>query len=329
MNASPTPKPAWIDRYEALVGGAAAVELGERTQIELAGADRASFLHNLCTNEIRKLPVGAGCEAFLTNVQGKTLAHVLVFACPETLVLDTVGGQGETILQHLDHYLVTEQVTLTDRSRDWSELLLAGPGAEPLLGRLCAAKLPSAPLSHAEAEIAGCRVWSRRVEMTAHGGYLINARREDLADVLRALVEAGVVECPPEAFEAARIEHGFPLFGKDISAANLPQEVGRDSRAISFVKGCYLGQETVARIDALGHVNKMLAGVRFAGSTVPEAGAELRDGDKTVGQVTSAAYSPRFAAAIALAYVRAPSHAPGTRLTSALGDAEVVALPMG
>jgi folate-binding protein YgfZ len=328
MNAVPQPGPDWIAQYDALVGNVAAVALDDRTQIELSGADRATFLHNLCTHDIRGLTVGAGCEAFLTSVQGKTLAHVLVFAGPETLVIDTVGGQGEAILQHLDHYLVSEQVVLVDRSADWSEWLLAGPGAEPLLARLCDAALPTAPMSHAEVQVAGRRAWPRRVEMTPAGGFLINALREDAAAIRAALVEAGAAECSPEAFEPARIEQGFPWFGKDISPANLPQEVGRDPLAISFVKGCYLGQETVARIDALGHVNKLLVGLRFAGSTVPELGSELRAGDKTVGQVTSAAYSPRLAAAVALAYVRTPSHAPGTQLSTDAGPAEVVALPI-
>lgn len=328
MNARPTPSPDRIEQYNALAGDVALVELGERTQIELSGVDRATFLHNLCTNEIRNLAVGAGCEAFLTNVQGKTLAHVLVFASPDTLVLDTVGGQSETVLKHLDHYLVSEQVTLADRSREWAELLLAGPRAEPVLARLCDVELPKEPLAHAEVELAGRRAWPRRVAMTAGGGFLINAHREDVAAISDALVEAGAVKCGEEAFEAARIEQGFPLFGKDITAANLPQEVGRDGLAISFVKGCYLGQETVARIDALGHVNKLLVGLQFDGSAVPAPGAELHAGEKPVGQLTSAAYSPRLTAAVALGYVRTGSNAPGTQLSSALGDARVVALPM-
>jgi folate-binding protein YgfZ len=327
MNAAPS-NADWIAEYDALVGGVALVEPGQRTQIELAGQDRASFLHNLSTNEIRKLAVGAGCEAFLTSVQGKTLAHVLVFACPDTLVLDTVGGQAEAILKHLDHYLVTEQVTLTDRSGQWSEVLLAGPRAEPLLEQLCGAALPQAALAHAEVVLAGRRAWPRRVVMTASGGFLINARRDDLTAIAEALLGAGAVKCSAAAFEAARIEVGFPLFAKDISPANLPQEVGRDRLAISFTKGCYLGQETVARIDALGHVNKTLVGLRFYTCAVPEVGAELRAGEKTVGEVTSAAYSPRVSAAVALGYVRTPSNAPGTRLSSSVGEAEVVVLPM-
>ncbi len=142
------------------------------------------------------------------------------------------------------------------------------------------------------------------------------------------LVAAGATECRPAAFDAARIEWGFPLYGVDITDKNLPQEVARDALAISFVKGCYLGQETVARIDALGHVNKLLVGVRFHGATVPSPDTELSAAGQTVGHVTSATYSPRLSAPLALAYVRRGSNEPGTKLSSALGDAAVVRLPV-
>ncbi|MBI3839601.1 MAG: aminomethyl transferase family protein [Planctomycetia bacterium] len=318
----------WISEYDALTEHAGLVDLAHRTQIELGGADRSTFLHNLCTNEIRKLPPGAGCEAFLTSVQGKTLAHVFVFAGPDSLVLETVAGESEKILSHLDHYLICEQVTLTDRSHQWSELLLGGAQSEGVLGQLTDSQMPEARLANAAAILGGRPVWLRRVDLAGPVGFLISAANEDLDPVRAALRGAGAVACPAPAFDAARIEWGFPLFGHDIWDTNLPQEVARDPLAISFVKGCYLGQETVARIDALGHVNKTLTGLRFPGATIPPVGLELRAGDQTVGRVTSAAYSPRLGAPLALGYVRRGSNAPGTRLTSELGDAEVIALPI-
>lgn len=316
----------WLPQYEALSAGVGLVELGKRTQIEVAGADRASFLHNLCTNEIRKLATGSGCEAFLTTVQGKTLAHVLVFAGPEAIVLDTVPGEAEKILAHLDHYLVCEQVTLVDRTVEWSELLLAGPQSEALLEKLTTVRLPLKRLAHVPADLGGATVWLRRADLMGHVGFLIGVRDEDLAKVTAALQMAGAVVCPMQVFEAARIERGFPLFGKDISDKNLPQEVARDALAISFVKGCYLGQETVARIDALGHVNKTLVGLKFAGSEIPSTGMELLAEGSAVGHVTSATFSPKLDRPLALGYVRRGSNIPGTKLTSVLGEAEVVSL---
>jgi hypothetical protein len=132
----------------------------------------------------------------------------------------------------------------------------------------------------------------------------------------------------PPAFTAARVEAGVPLWGVDFDEQNFPQEVGRDRQAISFTKGCYLGQETVARIDALGHVNQRLVGVRFLGGDLPDPGAELSHAAKKVGRVTSAALSPRLNAPLALAMVRREANAVGTRLDSPVGPCEVVPLPV-
>jgi len=126
----------------------------------------------------------------------------------------------------------------------------------------------------------------------------------------------------------ARLEAGFPFFDRDITAENLPQEVGRDAQAISFQKGCYLGQETVARIDALGHVNRVLRGVKFDGPAVPPPATVLLAGGKEVGRVTSAAWSPRRRAPLAFAYLRQSAAKAGTRLESSTGPSEVVALPL-
>jgi folate-binding protein YgfZ len=149
-----------------------------------------------------------------------------------------------------------------------------------------------------------------------------------VSDIVRGLVAEGFVVAGPKAFEAARIEAGMPVYGIDFNEENLPQEVGRDDRAISFTKGCYLGQETVARIDALGHVNQRLVGVRFFGSDLPAGGMELTREGRIVGAVTSAAFSPKLDAPIALAMVRREANSPGTRLASAIGECEVVALPL-
>jgi folate-binding protein YgfZ len=318
----------WLNQYVALAGRAGIVDLPERTQIEVVGPDAATWLNNLMTNEIRKLAPGAGCEAFVTTVQGKTLGHVLVFVLAQSVVLDTVPAQAETLLAHLEHYHIREDVTLVDRTRQWSEVLVAGPDAPSLLEKIGAAPPPVHRWSHAPSTLGGKSVWVRQAELVGPVGYLISGPRGDVPAVRQALRDAGAVACGEPAFEAARIEWGFPWFGTDISSQNLPQEVARDTSAISFVKGCYLGQETVARIDALGHVNRTLVGVRFTGSTVPPPGLELAAAGQSAGKVTSAALSPALAAPLALAYVRRGVNTPGARLNSEVGDAEVVALPV-
>jgi folate-binding protein YgfZ len=317
----------FLTEYAALASGAGLVDFGDRTLVELTGADRARFLHNLCTNDILKLPLQAGCEAFLTNVQGKILAHVLVFAEPESLVLETVAAQGPAIVKHLDRYLVRERVTLADRSSDWAEWFLAGPAAPQVLESLCGRVVPQQLWTSAQAEIAGQAVCLRRVDIVGPIGFLVVAARAAAAAVGDALRAAGAASVGHAVFEAARIEAGFPLYGRDITDRNLPQEVARDDRTISFRKGCYLGQETVARIDALGHVNQLLVGLRFAGPDVVPAGLELSAAAAKVGYVTSAAISPLQQGSVALGYVRRGHQAPGTRLESSHGTAEVVSLP--
>ena len=166
-----------IAQHAALVNGAGLADLGLRTQIELSGADRALFLHNLCTNEIRKLAPGKGCEAFLTSVQGKTLAHIFVFAGTDSLVIETVAGQGELIAAHLDHYLVCEQVVIADRSQDWSELFLAGGESEKLLGRWLDLESIGSRLDHARFTLAEKSVSIRRADLVGRVGFLISRRQ--------------------------------------------------------------------------------------------------------------------------------------------------------
>jgi folate-binding protein YgfZ len=316
--------------YRGLVESVGVVDLTGRTQLELTGDDRASFLHNFCTNAVRDLPAGRGAEAFVLDAKGHVIGHVLAFCAPHSIILDTTPGQGERLSQHLDRYIIREKVEIRDRTAEWGELLVAGPQAAALLESL-ALNVPQERLAHGESALAGRTVFLRRVDFVGPDSWLLACRREDVEPALSALANAGAVRAGAEGFEAARIEAGTPLYGHDITDQNLPQEVNRDAQAISFTKGCYLGQETVARIDALGHVNRVLVGVRFAGPEVPPTGTELRAADAArpaIGSVTSGVYSPRLQSALALAYIRRGHTSAGTKLASESAPAEVVALPL-
>jgi len=315
-------------QYKALRERAAYVDLSGRTLLEVTGGDRTTFLHNMCTNDIRALRQGEGCETFLTNVQGKILGFVDVYCAPESLVLDTVPDQSEKLLAHLDRYIIREQVELKDRTAEWGELLLAGAQAADVLGKLSGELPPDSPLAHRPIALDGLDVYICRVPWVGEHGFVLRGPAASVEQLQEKLTSVGATRVGNEPFESARIEAGTPLYGRDISDANLPQEVGRDDLAISFTSGCYLGQETVARIDALGHVNKMLCGLQFSADQPPEPGTALVAGEKQVGQVTSAAYSPRLRTPLALAYLRRGHYEPGTHLQSTAGDAEVVKLPV-
>ena len=315
-------------QYKSLTAGAGFVDLSDRTQIELTGEDRAKFLHSFCTNDILVLAPGEGCEAFLTDVKGRILGYVFVFCGGDSLIMETVPGQTAALIEHLDRYLIREQVLLHDRTDEFGELLLSGQESESLITKLVESHVPKRPLEHVDVRLAGCRVWLRRVPLTGPVSFLIGCPAGDVQSVAHALQDAGAAACGADALETARIEAGSPFYGQDVTSGNFPQEVNRDAPAVNFKKGCYLGQETVARIDALGHVNRKLAGVRFGGERVPAAGTELLVDGKTVGHVTSAAHSPRLEAPLALAYVRRGHNEPGAKLSSPAGNAEVITLPL-
>lgn len=297
-----------LEEYEALRRGFGYVELADWTSITLTGQDRQTFLNNFCTNDIKRLQPDEHCEAFILNVKGKILGHGLVHSRPEELVFITVPDQAERLIAHLDRYIIREDVQLHDTTAERKYLLIAG-------GDGAGARLTRNRWIHwrlLETEVCGI------LESSSDG-------RAALREELRT---DGAKPCSGPALAALRIESGTPLFAVDFDEENLPQEVGRNEQAISFTKGCYLGQETVARIDALGHVNQRLVGVRFAGDAIPAVGTELTSGGTAAGRVTSAAYSPRLGAPLALAMLRRNFIAPGSKLESPFGECAVLDLPV-
>lgn len=316
------------DELAAITTGVAVVDLSSRTRIELTGADRASFLHNLATNEIRKLPPGAGCEAFFLNAKGHTLAFALIFANENSHVIETSPRQNERLMAHLDRYIIREDVQLADRTGDCGALLVAGAQSPELIERAVGQTPPEQLLSGCPARLGSAPLELRRVAMTSTPGFLLLVDRPRISEIWDAVVACGARPAGLAAFESARVEAGFPVYGQDITDDNLPQEVNRDAQAISFVKGCYIGQETVARIDALGHVNRKLVGIRFKECEMPAVGSELKVDGAKVGHITSASFSPRLSAALALGYVRRGHDAPGTLIQGDPGAGEVIKLPV-
>jgi folate-binding protein YgfZ len=320
--------PEILNQYRALTAGFGLVDVNDRTHIEITGADRTRFLHGFCTNEIHGLQRGLGCEAFLTNVKGKTMGHVLVFCGEQSLMLDSTAGQTETITDHLNRYIIREDVAVGDLSQEMAELLIAGRDAPAALADLTDAPLPIGALAHTSCRLADMEIHVRRVPFGFEPSFLVACSRSSYPQLTASLTRAGAAVCDAAVLDIVRTEAGFPFYGRDITADNLPQEVHRDEQAISFDKGCYLGQETVARIDALGHVNRLLVGLRWSTPKVPQAGLELVVDQRRIGHVTSAVWSPRLGAPLSLAYIRRDCSQSGTRLETERGVAEVVDFPL-
>lgn len=262
-------------------------DVSDRTQIEITGADRASFLHSFTSNDIKRLKPGQGCETFVTSIKGKVVAHTFVFCTEKSLWLDGTAGQTDTILAHFKKYLLIEDVQLIPHAADRGELYISGPMAAPLLQLDQAMPIASQITREANGESFDVR----RVDLLETPGFLLSIPLSQIELIKRSLLALGVAEGTRQDFETLRINSGYPRYGTDITEENLAQEVARTKQCISFNKGCYLGQETVARIDSMGHTNQELRRMRFQTNLVPPAGVTVLDatGETEIGVVTSAA----------------------------------------
>jgi folate-binding protein YgfZ len=323
-----------LDSYRAVTESAGWVDRSDRPRLEIVGSDRAKFLHNLTTNDVKRLAEGAGHESFVTSPQGKVLAYVsLVSNEGSTILLRTDPGSLELLLPHLNKYGIFDDVSIKDVSEKTFEFHIAGPAAVSISEGQGIELPPEGALRHRPVELAGFSIRIVRESPTGRPGLTLIGPIEGAEAVQAFLVAGGVPQIDEATFEALRIEAGTPLSSRDVSLSNLPQEVGRDSMAINFVKGCYLGQETVARLDALGHVNRIFKGLRFEGLAVPPVGTPLTSEGKVVGAVTSSAFSPGWGAPIGLAYIRVAQATAGTNLVATIegtGEVSVVVsdLPM-
>ena len=303
-----------MNELDALAARAGWIDRSDRDRLDVAGPDRAKFLHNLTTNDVKRLAVGRGHEAFVTSPQGKTLGYVTLLATEDAILVRSDPGGLAGVRPHFRKYGIFDDVTLSDVEARTFEYHLAGPLADDLIRGLGGELPPAVDLAHGVTTLAGRAVRLIRESPAGFAGLTLIGDRADAAPIAEALAAAGAVPILPATFEALRIEAGTPASGRDVTPETLPQEVGRDARAINFVKGCYLGQETVARLDALGHVNKLLRGLRLDAGPVPPPGTPLHADGKRVGAITSAAFSPRHGRPVALAYVRVAHAAPGTAL---------------
>ncbi len=277
----------------------------QRGHLEFIGADRQKFLNGFCTADVAKLQPGEGCETFLTNIKGKALGHAFLFAGEESLWLETPSDSVQPLMSHLSRYVISEDVDFLPRSEELGELYVSGPLSAQKLADL-QMDVSSMPLNgHAKFAIGKGDASVRRVDWLNSPGYLLCLPCGELSNSWAAIVDAGVKPAGIAMFHALRILAGFPIYGIDITEDNLAQEVARTDRAINFKKGCYLGQEPIARIDAMGHVNRELRTLKLEATHVPAPGSLVWDADrKEIGHITSYAMLPDEHVPVALAYLQ-------------------------
>ena len=326
------------EEYQLVRERAGLIDVSQRGKIELVGPDAASFLHNLSTNDIRSLPSGAGCEIFLTNAKGKVLAFGWVYHLPgesepPTFWLDVDSAATENAVQHLNKYLISEQVELLDRTKESGQFYLVGPKARQVLAKAAGQDLAGwremqCGLIQLSDSLSVQVRYHRRLGMDCFEIICPRAQSDRIAEIVTS---AGAEMVSMETLEILGVEAGIPVYGIDIDENVLAPEVGRTSQAISYSKGCYLGQETIVRIRDLGHVNRTLLGLKVHGSSVLPPGSKVFREDKEVGEVTSSVMSPRLGTVIALAYLHRGCQTPGTRVEVAVETgrvpAEVASLP--
>ncbi len=286
------------------------LDRSERGKLALSGEDRAAFLAGQVTNDVVGLAPGHGLYAALLNHKGKMLGDLRVLATEDELLLDCERVALQAIFDVLRRASLGHAVELHKRTLQRGLLSLVGPGARAVAG---APDLPEEEHAHRAAQLAG-----RAVRLVATDvGVDVLCLAEDTEAVRAALETAGARPVGGEAAEALRIAGGRPRYGVDLDDTVIPQEAGLNARAVSFTKGCYVGQETVARLFYKGRPNRHLRGLRL--SAPAEPGAPLRLGEREVGRLGAVAAHPRLGP-IALALVRREA-GPGDEL--AVGDGAV------
>jgi len=324
--------------YDAASDGVGLHDRSYRGLIEITGGDRASWLHNLTTNDIKSVKPGCGLYAFALNIKGRVLFDGNVLALPDALLLDLDRRWIGPAIEHLGKYIIMEDVQLADRSTDFVRLALVGPKASEVCERArsfssdenlaqaeaCGSLTSAEPLHHTEIRIddVACRVV--RHDFAGPAALELIVPASNAVQIWKHLLNigesTGLKPVGLNALQILRVEAGLPWPLEDIDADVLPAETRQIERAVSFTTGCYLGQEIVERMRALGAPAKLLVGLAFDDPVAP--GATLTHDGKTVGRVTSVVQSFKLDRRIGLGYVKSGVSKPDTQLRAVGGDGE-------
>jgi len=313
--------------YEAIAGaGFAVVDRSERELVVCTGVDVVELLQGLVTSDVFALAEpGAGQATCAVDVNGRMVGDARLLHVEDMLLMDLEPGLiADGFVAHFRGNVISEDARFTDRSGATARIGVFGAGAASALTGLI-------DLAHDPAELAdwsatwgtrdGVDLIVQRVRWTSAPGFEIVCGVDEAAGVLDALIASGGTPAGFEALETHRVEAGIPRWGAELDRRVIPLEAGLDD-ALSFDKGCYLGQEIIARLDTLGEPARRLRTLVLEGDHVPERGTDVTDDDKTVGEVRSAVYSPAIGAPIALAYLKRKHNDPGLQVR--VGDAAAV-----
>jgi folate-binding protein YgfZ len=306
------------ESYKSATERAAIAEQDWCGIVQLTGSERVSWLQGMVTNDVQKLAPGSGCYAAHLTPQGKIVAHMHILADEDVLWLSLERAAIPKLIQAFDKLLIMEDVQMADVSDEYSILGLIGPQSPALLNSWAGQALDlSTRYSHRKLD--NCRIVSSDL------GYDIWVPRAQTDAIVRSLTQAGATAIDRGTWDVLRTEAGVPIYGVDIDETTTMPEIGE--AGISYDKGCYIGQEVVAKVKYIGHVNRRFVGLVFSEKALPEIKSVIRKGGRDVGYVTTALFSPRLNRPIALGFVNRAACAPGSEVEVGAQMATVVEVP--
>ncbi|MCA9039879.1 MAG: hypothetical protein KDA65_05965 [Planctomycetaceae bacterium] len=290
--------------WEAVTDGAALFDLQHSFCCRITGKDRIKFLNNFCTNNISLLQPGSGCEAFAASIKGRILGHFFLICETDSLLLFSLSGYAEDLLNHFRKYVLLDDVQFTELNNDYALFYVTGFNASAKLEELTETRLArwqSAEINKFEQPLT-----SIRIDLFDMPGYLLLIPQNDVVTHWKNLTDNGILAAGSDCFHTLRIESGLPLCGIDVTEKNLVHEAARTQSAVSFNKGCYLGQEPIARLETLGHTNQEIRSLSWDGAHTFSSGTPLfpTTGDKSIGHLTSSCPHPEGNRGLGLALLR-------------------------
>lgn len=316
--------------YQAITTAVAVYDASYVGRLKATGADALDLLNRLSTNKVDELRPGQGAPTILTTDRGRILDVITVLNDGDHILLLTSPGTQQAVIEWLDKYTILEDLTVEDVSSSTAMLAILGPDSLTFLERATGAGLAGLlPYHTVAAELGECRLRVVSSPWRDLPGYYLIMPADAAPAVWGRIVETGAKPINAEAYEAARIEYGVPVMDLEMGEVYNPLEAGLIG-CIDFAKGCYIGQEVIARLDSYQKVQKYLVKLAFGPDVTVSAGTRLRHGGQTVGKITSVATVPSTGETIGLAYVRTPNAVVATRLeleAPGAGWAEVEELP--
>ena len=290
--------------FNALLAGCGVYDLSGRARIALTGGDRVRWLNGMISNNVRDLAPGQGVYSFLLNAQGRIQGDLYAFNRRESLLVDSERGQRDKIWELFDHYIIADDVEMTDVGDTIAALGLAGPESRAVLERAGISVPELAYMQFAELQWQNVAITVLRAGEEVKESWQLWVAPEHANTLWDSLAKAGAKPTGSSALNLFRISRGIPKFGQDIRDRDLPQETGQ-ARALNFSKGCYLGQEIVERIRSRGAVHRQFTSFAIEGP-LPDAGSKIHADGKEVGEITSSAILPLPAGdrGAALGYLR-------------------------